>query len=177
MKIFLISIILLFLIPVPDTDTFSLNDVADEIENNGRGIVLSLQDAFDQAEASGFADDPHDPGATYYDTYGNSLLAFRNYSHEQQTSTITVSPTTANYLDFGGGKNFTITTATNDTWSISRPKFDMWLTLDKIHGTGSTTFRATCALNFGEPRETILTITSSLGTVHVYIFQGGGGMI
>jgi hypothetical protein len=177
MKAMLISVILLFLMPVPDTDTFSLTDVADEIENNGGQIVLSLQDAFDQADPDGFADDPNDPRATYFDTYGYSLLAFRNYHYPAAITTITVSPTSITFLDLGGTKTVTVTTAANDTWTVTKPKFDLWITYNTSSGTGSGSFTLTTIENTDVDRTSTITVTSSLGEKTIAITQTGGGQL
>jgi len=177
MKTLLISVILLFLVPVPDTNTFSLTDVANEIENNGGQVVLSLQEAFDQADPDGFADDPNDPGATYFDTYGYSLLAFRNYQHPASVTTITVSPTSMTFIDIGGTKTVTVTTAANDTWTITKPKFDLWITYNTSSGTGSGSFTLTTIENRDVDRTSTITVTSSLGKKTISITQIGGGQL
>jgi len=57
--------------PVPNTNTFSLSDVGNEI---GLTAPYSLQDCFNNAKASGF-----DPT---YEGSKNSLYNFRNYDHK-----------------------------------------------------------------------------------------------
>ena len=59
---------------VPNTNTFSFLDVKNEIESNGGATTNSLVDAFANANAGGF-----DPA---YEGSKNSLLNFRNYTHD-----------------------------------------------------------------------------------------------
>lgn len=61
--------------PVPNTNTFSLQDVIDEIENNGGNNVSSLSGCFSEAIATGFDSN--------YEGSKDRLSNFRNYSHLQ----------------------------------------------------------------------------------------------
>ena len=58
---------------VPNEDTFTLQDVKSEIENNGGAATTSLVAAFANAVSNGF-----DP---LYEGSKNQLLNFRNYNH------------------------------------------------------------------------------------------------
>ncbi|WP_158837812.1 hypothetical protein [Polaribacter sp. L3A8] len=58
---------------VSNTDDFSLEDVKNEIENNGGSTTNSLVEAFANANANGFD--------SSYQGNKDSLLNFRNYNH------------------------------------------------------------------------------------------------
>lgn len=60
---------------VPNTNTFSLQDVVDEINPT----TDDLQDCVNDANSSGY-------DGTYYTAPATSLLEFRNYSHISSTS-------------------------------------------------------------------------------------------
>ena len=74
---------------VPNTDTFTLDDVLQEL---GLGDGDSLQDCFDDATSSSF-DTNYNPNS---DGTDNNLLNFRNYGGEQ-------------YWDYAAGTQSTVT--------------------------------------------------------------------
>lgn len=97
---------------VPDTSTFSLQDVIDEFEAHSTTTYTSLsQLATDIIEEN--SPDTPDPGITWWDEYPNSLYGFRGYSHEVVTATLSLSAYTL--YPAPGGETFTI----NVTCSIS----------------------------------------------------------
>ncbi|MFA8451761.1 MAG: hypothetical protein ACEPOW_13790 [Bacteroidales bacterium] len=121
---------------VPDTETFTLQNVADEI---GGGLI-SLQSCFDNANSGGF-----DP--TYnQDSYApaNSMLRFRNYTHVIPAN-ISLGNSTINF-NFG-----TSPTSLSIDLDVSR-------NLDQ-----STTFYGEVVDFFGTPNE--ITFKSSVTTI------------
>jgi len=167
------SVLLFLFFQVPNTTTFTLQDVKTEIESKGGPIILSLQDAFNAVNPMDFAD--AGGGETYYSLYGNSLKAFRNYTHPLPI-TISVSPIAALFRENGGTKTFTITTSAGNSWTILRPKL-LWLTVSPSSGSGSGTFTCTASANSGLDRSVILTIYSANGSATVTIEQMEGGFI
>lgn len=167
MKSLLLSITLFLLFPVPNTTTFSFSDVKAEIENNGGGTILSLQDAFNAANSSGFYE--YTPGETYFDLYGNSLLAFRNYSHA--VSTISISPTSYFFSSIGGSEPVYVTTFPTNAWNITYPR-TVWLKITPSYGTGNGSFEVLVLENFTDfPRSVVVTINSSLDPITLVINQ------
>jgi hypothetical protein len=82
---------------VPNTDTFTLDDVLQEL---GLGDGDSLQDCFDDATSSSF-DTNYNPNS---DGTDNNLLNFRNYGGTQTTTlTVAQSPVSggSSHVDLG----------------------------------------------------------------------------
>lgn len=82
---------------------------------------------------------------------------------------LSVSPTSSiNLTAFGQTTEFTITS--NISWTAAESV--TWLTLSATSGTGNKTVNVNVVQNFNTiPRNTTITITSSLGSKYITIYQ------
>jgi len=112
---------------VPDTTTFSLQDVANVV--GGSGLAESFANAVDVQF------DPTYKGSK------NNLLNFRNYDTTRGgTYTLSINPTSRS-----GAGTFTVTvTATaGNTWNASSGSYNGWIHITGGSGTGNGSFSVT----------------------------------
>ncbi len=128
---------------VPNTDSFSLQDVSNEIPSHPTGLF----ECFSAAVDSGF--DPNYSGSK------NCLANFRNYRH----ATISASVNSLTFPRFGGFQTFTITCS--ESWSIATPQ--SWITLDRNTGSSGTTTVQVSVSSTSNYRAYQLSITSTNG--------------
>lgn len=109
---------------VPNTTTFSLQDVVDEVNPT----TDDLQDCFNDANSDYFD--------STYSGSKNSLYNFRNYgSHNAVSYSLSISPNTVFINAYGGSASVTVTSLpTAGTWSI-RSVSETWITASKINNT------------------------------------------
>jgi hypothetical protein len=138
---------------VPNTNTFTLQDVTGEIGIIG---VDSLQECFDNANSAGF--DPAYAGSK------NQLLNFRNYNHSASGNSVQVSPTGKLLDDQAQSFNLVITTSPAGLSWTSSNLGNSWITITPSSGSGSQTVSvAVTANNTGVTRN---------GTAQINIIGG-----
>jgi hypothetical protein len=151
---------------VPNTTTFSLNDVRLEL---GLGATSDLVACIAAAVAG-----QYDPA--YYTAPATSLLEFRNYGAViVVTNTLRVTPSIIS-TNASGTIN-AISVQSNTTYNITEAL--TWVTLSVSSGTGDISFNITIATNStGSPRSGSVTVTTSSGspsiTRVISISQGSG---
>ncbi|WP_375587725.1 BACON domain-containing protein [Flagellimonas aurea] len=133
---------------VPDTNTFSLNDVRVEL---GLGSTASLSACFNAAVETKFDDD--------YKGAKDRLSNFRNYG--AFVPLLSVSPTSRTVSASSG--SFTVTVTSNTQWTVSESM--SWITISGASGVNNDTFTVNYSTN---------SITQSRsGTITVTIVGGG----
>ncbi|MBW8242513.1 BACON domain-containing protein [Muricauda oceani] len=133
---------------VPNTNTFSLNDVRVEL---GLGTTASLSACFAAAVESQFDDT--------YKGAKDRLSNFRNYG--AFVPTLTVSPTSRRVSSSSG--SFTVTVTSNTQWTVSESL--SWVSISGASGINNDTFTVNYTTN---------SITQSRsGTITVTIVGGG----
>ena len=154
---------------VPNTTTFTLEDVCDEIGLIGSARTLS--NCFASANSSGF-------NLLYGNINDNDLLAFRDYDHSggDPSNTLTVTPSSLpEYSAFGNSQNVSV--FSNTTWSvISSPS---WINVIGASNTGNDTVTLQATSNgSGEPRSGTVSFRTSSGsptiTRNVSVSQASG---
>lgn len=140
--------------PVPNTNTFSLNDVRNEL---GLSSTASLQSCFNAACDAGFR--PEYVGSK--DRQSN----FRGYDDSKcsGSNTLTVTPSILPaYASTGGGQNVGVTSNTN--WNVSsKPS---WITVTGASGSGNDPVVTLTASNntTGSQRNGIVQFRTTSGT-------------
>lgn len=133
---------------VPDTTTFSLQDVVNAIGLQG---LDSLQVCFDNANSSYF--DPK-----YY-VDGNDQLEFRNYGSHNLVESVSVSPSSYNAGNSGVSFTLNITVSpVGASWYILHPD---WITVNPLNGYGDGSTSVTVSYNDSGAVRT--------GTIRVYL--------
>jgi hypothetical protein len=124
---------------VPDTETFSLQDVVNEVNPSSNDLIT----CFDESVLAGFDDQyipsGFDPDAP--DKSGYELYYFRNYYH----AFIDISPDS--YDVDPNGETFTITVdaKAGESWTVTVDKD--WINPSQTTGTGDATFDVTIDVN------------------------------
>lgn len=129
---------------VPDTNTFTLKDVTQEIygdTNSGR----SLRQSFDDSNPDGFDDNyvpsGFDPHAT--DKSGYKLSYFRNY--DDNPLYMEVDPNSYNADADGDSFTLSIDCPDDENWTVSTS--DTWITAGTSSGTGPEDITITVGIN------------------------------
>tara|TARA_R110002074_G_scaffold189465_6_gene355286 strand:- start:18490 stop:18960 length:471 start_codon:yes stop_codon:yes gene_type:complete len=141
---------------VPNTTTFSLQDVVDAVGGSQSSLLDCVEDAV---------------GSGYNPTYGSEgdldMLSFRDYEEVAAEKAITISPFT--YVDVSGlGADITFTVNTTSSWVVSLPSSD-FLASETSSGTGSGSFTVNVAFNgTGEPRTGQVRVTTTGVGTNVY---------
>jgi hypothetical protein len=131
---------------VPNTTTFSLQDVVDELGGLPRPDDLIA--CFAAATSGGF-----DPS---YEGSKNNLLNFRNYT--SIVASVVITPATKN--SFGNGDSFLVTVTANVAWTVSDNV--SWITSSPISGTGNGSFTVTVGSYLsGADRTGTVTVSGS----------------
>ena len=151
---------------VPNTNTFSLNDVRVEL---GLGTTASLIDCISNASASGY-------GPAYYTAPATSLLEFRNYSEPIVAgNTLKVTPTTIDTDASASSNNISVTS--NTTWAVTEGL--SWVSISGAANTGNDTFTLSILINnTGSPRSGDVTVSTTSGSpsrVRVIAVSQGSG--
>jgi len=162
---------------VPDTSTFSLQDVSDGAFG---GYQTTLVDCFDQAQNDYFDSDyvPSGFDSNASDKRGFKLYYFRNYGSHNNVS-ISVDPTSKHFESFGGSFGLQITTNPSGAkWTATTS--ESWINLSSYSGYGSMTITVYIAkYNSSFPRLGNVTISLDNFTVSdavCNIDQAGTGL-
>tara|TARA_R110000822_G_scaffold73853_19_gene177668 strand:- start:532 stop:972 length:441 start_codon:yes stop_codon:yes gene_type:complete len=113
---------------VPNTTTFTLQNVVDEIA----GTQTSLIACFADADPAGF-----DP---LYEGSKNSLLNFRNYT--DTPANVSIAPTNLNFSSAASSQNITVTVVGGEAWTAADDQ--TWMNLT---GTTSSSASGTTTVN------------------------------
>lgn len=135
--------------PVPNTNTFSLQDVCDAIA----GAQDDLVECFAEATAGAF-----DP--TYGSITDNDMLAFRNYDEGGAAPFLTISP--ASFGAPASAGSFPLSISSNQSWAYSDDA--VWLSGSPTSGTGNGTVTVSYTANGGITRYGVITITTTTGS-------------
>jgi len=142
--------------PVPNTTTFTLANVCDEIGLIGSARTLS--NCFASANSSGF-------NLTYGNINDDDLLAFRDYDHSGGgiTPSLTISPTSLTPSANAGFNSFSVTS--NTTWNVTYSQ--SW-----VSGTNSGSGNGTVSFFYdsngtGSPRSATIIVTTTSGSPSV----------
>tara|TARA_R110000822_G_C15025687_1_gene463671 strand:- start:53 stop:523 length:471 start_codon:yes stop_codon:yes gene_type:complete len=153
---------------VPNTTTFSLNDVRLEL---GLGATSDLIACIAAAVAG-----QYDPA--YYTAPATSLLEFRNYGAVVVANTLTISPTSVSRSS--AAFNITITVTSNTSWTVSDNA--LWTTFSPSTGSGNGSISVSGTTNTGIARFSTITVTTSAGSPSIVrncvieqLSAGGGG--
>jgi len=138
---------------VPNTNTFSLNDVRNEL---GLGSTASLSACFAAASDSQF-------DATYKGAK-DRLSNFRNYGATPFVPSLSISPGSKSVTS--SANNFSIRVTSNTSWSVSDNA--SWVTFSPSSGSNNGSVSVSILANSGIGRYATLTI----GTTY-----GGGGNV
>lgn len=156
--------------PVPDTDTFTLQDVqANMAFYDGVLTFDNLQLCIEYADNAKSPE--YSPGVTWLEQYPNSLYGFRGYDHAPIAADSIVpssSLITLGYYKFQSGS--VTVNVTPDTMVTTSSETASWLSITAgASATGDFTLTVmTLSINDGfESRETTITITD--GTVTAYV--------
>jgi hypothetical protein len=117
--------------PVPNLPNFSLQTVINEIA----GTQTSLAGCFVDADPGGF--DPAYSGAK------DRLSNFRNYN--DNSATLTISPTTRTSTSLGETFVITVTTTGSPAWTVTDNQ--LWISTSPSSGTGNGSFNVTVQSN------------------------------
>lgn len=136
---------------VPDTNTFSLDDVRVVL---GLPPGISLIQCFANADDAGF-----DPA---YEGSKNSLLNFRNYA-KQATNTLSVDPTSGSTDQTSGSTQLFV--YSNTDWTATSTQAWLTITPDPTTGNGNANFTVSWTANTGSsPRSGSISLQTTSGT-------------
>ena len=108
---------------VPNTTTFSLQDVVDEVNPTTDDLLDCVSDA-----------NTGDYDASYFSAPATSLLEFRNYTDSATgTNTLTRSPNTLSFSRSASTQTFSVDS--NTTWSATDDQ--SWITISSASGSGN----------------------------------------
>lgn len=142
---------------VPDTSTFTLQDVVNEISPSSN----TLRTCFDESVLDYFNNsyvpygfDPHNTNKTGY-----RLSNFRDYGSHNGGNAISVSPTFKSYDHNGGSFTLSIDTGLDGMpWSATCP--DGWVSFSKTSGAGDDSITVTVGTNnSSSSRQTTITVS------------------
>lgn len=145
---------------VPNTNTFTLANVCDEIGLTGGNRTLS--NCFSSAVSGGF-----DP--TYGAITDDDLLAFRNYSH---STPVTITPSAIN-VGSGSGSHI-ITVTTTETWTAAVTLGAAFISfIGSSSGSGNGSFTISLLANgSGIPRFGQITVSTPSSSDTTSVTQG-----
>jgi len=137
---------------VPNTTTFSLQDVVDEVNPTTNDLVDCISDAVTAS---------YNP--TYFTAPATSLLEFRDYDNSGGgTNTLSRSPSTLTFGSGASSQSFSV--SSNTTWSISDNA--SWITISGASGSNNDAniICRVSANGTGGFRLGVIVITTTSGT-------------
>ncbi|QQO97345.1 BACON domain-containing protein [Maribacter phage Colly_1] len=133
---------------VPNTTTFTLANVCDEIGLTGSN--RTLQSCINSAEARGYN--------SSYSGSKNSLLNFRDYETPSTADTLSISPTTYSNTS-GFTDSFVVSVISNTSWTVSDNQ--TWITLSSSSGSGNGSITVNLSSNgTGSTRYGVVVFTT-----------------
>ena len=146
---------------VPDTTTFSLQDVVDAVSGAQNSLTRCITDA-----------DPSAFDPAYYTAPATSLLEFRNYEEAIEPSALSVSPTTISVPISGGVAAFTV--SSNESWLVTQTTGGMTWTISPTTGTGNGGFNITVPSGGETVYEFRIATTTGTPLAEVFFIERAG---